>query len=281
MFAVVPPPEVTFVMIEKRSDWVMTGIDSFTQAPVDVERGTAPWTFLVQVEGTNLASLTPAPTFSPAEGTGPTPALTFDAGRERWRYRADFSSQELLDSAYANGNYSVTLPGTTVHLDLSDDLYPPVPPMEASAGQWENGVLMVDATQPLTLSTGMFYDISTLGVFGHVGLEVFGPGVNFSQDLASPNDYVGPIGDATALDHTFQPGDLISGATYYVSMEFNTVANVSTELEGALVAAVYSSRLNFEIQTMAAVPEPASWAGLVGVIALGAARVMRRRLQRA
>lgn len=278
LFATPVESQVEFVLVEKRSEWTASGNGVVVAAPDDPEHFSAPFGFRVQVEGTNLSGLSPAPTFTIPGGSGLTPPLAYDAEGENWVYRPAFGSQSLLDGAYANGGYGVTVQDTTLHLDLDGDAYPAPPVPVISGGTWSNGVLYIDAAQPLTISTGAFVGFGTTGVLNHINLSIFGPNATVDIESFSPNPYVSGDVSTDSLSHAFDGGDLVSGASYKVQIEFNTIVDLSDELEGAIGVALYTSRLTFDMQTLAAVPEPATYAAWLGVATLGLAAV--RRLKR-
>lgn len=279
LWASLPSPEIQFVLLEKRSEWVVAGNGVLTPAPDDPGSFSAPFGFRVQVEGNNLNGISPAPTFTTAGGVGLTPAMIYNAQDGSWNYRPAYGSQALLDGAYFNGDYTVTVGGTTLDLTLSGDAYPAPPMPVIEGGQWCNGILYVDSSQPLTLSTGCFEGFGVTGVLSHISMDIFGMNTSVSMESFSPNSYVEGNLSTGSLSYAFGAGDLVSGQTYKVAMEFNTIVDVSTQLEGALGAALYTSYLTFEIQTLAPIPEPGSYAAALGLATFGLVIACRRRLK--
>lgn len=167
---------------------------------------------------------------------------------------------------YVNGNYSLTAFGQTVSPILLDgDSFPAAPVATLSAGEISGGVLVWDVSQALTLT------ISGTGI-DHMGLFVFGSGYN--QGLENFG--------VTTIQLTINASSLIAGQSYTVEMGFDDIVGGTSptlfaagtdEMTGAEYAAVYGMQTKFTIQ---AIPEPSTYAILVGgaglVFAVGARR---------
>ena len=283
-------PTVDIVLIEKRQSHIQSGSATTVPAPADPVHQSYPYQFRVAVEGTDLGSL-PAASFTiPASGTGGHPALSYSADKQSWEYRAGFGTQGALDTAYPNspsleaGDYSVTLSSATTSLSLAGDLYPSTPVVTAIGGNWSAGILYVDASQPLTLQTSSFAGFNDDGVFAHISLGLYpqaGNGFEFESFSESLSTFVPDAPHDDSVSHTFAGGDLIAGTTYYVEVEFSRIVDIASlgeEFPDTMAVAMYTTRTLLTIQTLAAIPEPGTYALIAGLGVLGAGLVMKRRI---
>jgi hypothetical protein len=273
-----------FMAVDARYNNVQTGWSSTT--PQTYSAGTAgPYSFEVSVESNagNLSGNT-APTFTLPGGATYAGSTTLAPNGTDWRRSAYYSSSPFTTD-FPNGTYTITQPGAspgTVTLNLAGDFFPITPSVTITGGSgtWVGSVLQVTAGTTLTLTTNSFGWDGTgaetngalanhIGLFlSHNGTEVAnveqfsnGAAPYFSSGTGNPNF-------ATISNYTFTSGG------YFVEVEFNAISSIDQSYVGATGVALYTSRTSFNIQV---VPEPSTYAEILGVVALTGAMLHRRR----
>ncbi|MDF3057832.1 MAG: motif protein [Rariglobus sp.] len=261
--------DVDLVVMEKFSDHRQT--DASTTVP-----HSSPYGFAVIVEGSNLAPLGfTAPTFISAAGSGTAGGtLIYDEDEGQWSEEISFSSQTDLNTAFADGTYTVSVGGTTVELVQSGDLYPNTPMVATfSQGFWSGGVYYFDPTQDLTITTNAFtaYDSYIDGMINIFVNANAGPG--YDQDAQAFHDQAG---GANTLSLTIDAFELVGGQTLELELGFSSIVDDDADLllPGALIVSVYST---FTFVQLQAIPEPSTYAMLVGGAGLAVAVWVRRR----
>ena len=302
--------KIEFISVEKLADHVQTDTGTVTlktfiaplamgQPPVSV-----PYQFRVHVEGTDLGALA-TPTFAAPAGSsylnGTDPILgqmVYNASGDEWGRTFYYGSKYSatggppggagpggIDGLFNNGAYTLTVDSTAVNLNLgaaaNADIYPNVPVATLSAGTWAGGgvnTLYLNTDQALTISTSTFTDFYTNGYLSHIGLFICNNGSDFVE-LESFSDNTLFPGELTtdSLSTTLNAFSLTGGQSYLVEIEFNVVVDTSDELSGVLGVALFTSRTQFYIQAVSAVPEPATYAAILGAVALVGVMVTRRR----
>ena len=264
-FATLPlsAQSVDFLLVSKQVRFTQT--DASTTA-LDANA----WSFRAHVEGGEGSDLSgiSAPTISLPGGSGST-TFAYDPGDDGWVVEDAYASQALLDAAYANGNYSLTVHGQTVGpISLAGDSYPVAPLAAVSGGGdlgFSAGVLLWNPSAPLTRT------LSGTGV-DHMGIYV--DGFNY-------NDGVEGFG-LPSLSFTVPAFSLVSGSTYFVELSFDDIVGGTEpfafsgtgDMSEAQYAGVYTSMTKFTIQV---IPEPSSFATLAGALGLASAALSRRR----
>lgn len=265
-FAPAMAQTIDLVVVEKFSDFRQTDAATTEAAP-------SPFGFGVFVEGSGLSGIA-APTFTSAAGsvtTGGT--LVFESEDDQWDFEQFFADEGSLNTAFADGNYTVNVAGTSVELAQSGSLYPNTPTVTFSQGFWSGGTFFFDPTLDLVITSNVFSDYGS-NVDGLIEIYAStnsGPGYN--QDVLQFQSDV-PLQDFLTL--TVDAFDILSGQTLEVEVGFVAIVDTTTDgaLPGALLAAVYSTFTTLNLQ---AIPEPSTSGVLVGVavMVIGAAR--RRR----
>lgn len=303
-----------FISVDKTNDYIQTGPGTTNPRPFDPPNQSFPFTFRIDVEGSGLGAL-PAPTFTtPAAGsyddtTDPNKnTMLYDSGDGEWGRTLPFGLKYTatggapggsgawgagtggtgtggMDGWFNNGSYTITVDGVTVNLQLGGagnvDAYPNTPIATLSAGTWSGGglpQLNVNPNEALTINTGTFSNFGTAGYVSGIGLYIGNNGNDIVDMLSLSTNVLGEPGvfSTDSLAHTFNAGSLVAGTTYYVEIEyFNTteVKNVA-ELDGALAIATFTARTQFAIH---AVPEPATYAAILGALVLVCVVAVRRR----
>jgi len=306
-FALSARAQVDFIIVEKMNDNIQTNTGTVTLRPfIPNDPNTlpplsSPYRLQFHVEGeTNLSTLTPM-SFTVPSGSSfiANPSadynLYYNSESNNWGRTFQFQNKYSptggppsgtgpggLDGVFNNGAFSINVGGTTVNVNLGGvanaDVYPSTPVASVSAGTWAvtNPILYLDVNEALTITTSTFANYTTNGYLNHIGLYIFMKDGDELAELESFSDNTNFPGKSTDdfLSYTINSGTLISGKTYVVEMEFNTATSQSSEYSGAFGAALFTSRTHFAIQ---AVPEPSTYAAIIGLVSLAGAAAMRRR----
>lgn len=251
---------VDFIVVAKQHSYNQVDNTSVVDA-------TNPWQFHANVEGTGLSGSTPSITLA-AGSVGGSTTYTYDSGDDAWNIDAAFATSGALNTAYANGNYSITMLSQTVTpISLTGDTYPIAPIASLSGGTISAGVLNWNPNTALTIT------ISGTGI-DHMGVFVFGTGYNGGDEGFG----------VTTKSFTVPAFSMTVGQTYTVELSFDDVVgstapfNVSGTggMSAAQYAGVYTAQTKFTIN---AIPEPATYAAIFGALALAGSIVHRRRRQ--
>ena len=257
--------------------------DATTVNPTGVPAlGWNSYAFYVHQFGTNLNLLSP-PTIS-----GPTSAfvnsspyynggvLGFNPLSQDWAIGSGpfpnnwgDSTLSALNANFANGIYSLSVGGNNFTLNVNGDLYPNTPVLNVTGGTWSGGRYLIDASQPLTITSNVF------GGFGGTsyGSSIFGGvlGVSTIQSLS-----ITP-GTSNYLQFTLPAFSLQAGNTYTGMGSFRANADLNF-VGGSVNIADYESLTAF---TIVAVPEPETYAMLLAGLGLLGFVAHRRKQQSA
>ena len=167
--------------------------------------------------------------FTPPGGGAPTP-LTF--GASFWAYSKGFQTRPAFESAYPNGIYIVTFGGRDATVVLDGDLYPHTLFAKFTNGSWSNGVINVDPSQPLDITTEV--------------TENFLPGsTNLIITLAGTPSVMQASNNATTSQATLRvpAGTFVPGKIYSITLTGSRrVAFNTTAIPGSAIGAHYYSR---------------------------------------
>lgn len=265
---------VSYVVVSKSHSYNQTSWGTPTEAT------SAPWEFGAFVVGNGLTASNPITSVTFTGGTAVDQPLAFDV--KEWEVVYSYSgttAQTDLNTAFGDGNYTMTLNGTytTPARSLTSTLYPNFPQFTLVSGTagWAGNILVVDPTTELRFSTGTFNTNFSDGST-RIGWDVSGEGYFDSSDM----------GDFTsdAVTITIPAGSLIAGKNYDLYAEFGRIIDqgvltgtLITGLEGANFATILHTSTNIQLY---AVPEPASYAAALGALVLVGAITRRRRLGR-
>ncbi len=299
---------VTSVTVSKSERYVQT---SSTVGPTDLDTSNANGAadFQVAVQGTGLTSgnLT-APVVTLATGStyataNPTVhnngTLTFNSDGY-WGYgfnanpadtgqgvTAATASQASpnITTYFANANYTVVVNSTTLNLSLAPfntATNPAIPTMTFSQGTWANGVLNIDPTLPLTITTSSYgqYLDRTHSLGGHLELGMLDANNNFVFDVESYSG-IGPTGvtletTGGSIGYTIPANTLTAGSSYLGMGFFDRIVSQDTSLSGSFSTASFDRSTAF---TVTAIPEPSTCAAAAGLGAFALAAWRRRRVR--
>lgn len=250
---------------------------------------TNPFQFQVNVTGSGLTSGNPTGSFIPPGGSSTN--LSFDSNNGSLRYKTSYSDQASMDTAFANGTYSVTVDSTTGSMDLTGDKYPTAPQVSLTGALnsiTSNGTLAVNVNDSsITLATSTYSDFQTYinnstlpsGVVGfYFEFAINGQGLSFEDKSISFS------GTQFANDsYNLNPASLTVGQTYDVNVTFAAIVGQDTSSYSGLTGsptgvAIYSTQTSFQIQ---AVPEPRLYALFAGMLALAVVACGRWRREAA
>lgn len=242
---------------------------------------TNPWQFGAYVAGTSMTAsnpITSASFTSAAGGTVGSGSLTFDTGD--WGAEYNYSSSGALNTAFADGNYTMTFNSgayTTPTRALSSTLYPNVPQftLTSGSGTWVGNQLYVDPSVQLIFTTNTFTTNFSAGST-RVGWDISGNSYNAGSGMG---DFSG-----NSATITIPAGSLIAGSTYDLYAEFGRILDQGTitstgitGLDNANVVTILHAGTNIQLY---AVPEPASYAAILGALAFIGVITNRQRLNR-
>ncbi|MDI1320305.1 MAG: PEP-CTERM sorting domain-containing protein [bacterium] len=219
------------------------------------------------------SSLSGTYTFTPPAGGTVTTPQTLTGNSSSVNFDAGYADVTTLNNAYANGIYSMALPNSLTPTSwsftqpLMGNAYPNAPLV---TGTWSGGLLQVDPTQNYTLTFAPFGGFLVNGTHGDsISLSIEDSG--FSQVHSD-------FSNVSVNTFLITAGTLTAGQTYNVSLRFNNNYIDYGAIGSANGSVSYTTENSFQIQ---AIPEPSTYAAILGVVALGGVMIRRRRLLRA
>ncbi len=249
--------QVQRIIVSKGIEHTQTSATGVAITPVTNPCHGCPYSFGANVEGTNLASLTP-PVVSGPVNAAAIPSfwhggqLLYNTSDGSWRLgypnADDWSSATAAErnSLFGNGTYTFTVNGATVALNLTGDAYPNTPYVTLTGGSWAGGKYEIDPGRPLTITTNAF------AAYGShpedaIALAVEGVGETLQFHSASPNSNTVTI---TVPANTFVAGREYAGwAAFIAAVDVRPHAS----FPGSLNAAIYTSSTGFRIKAVAPV----------------------------
>ena len=275
---------IEFVVLDRQANFIQTSAGSAAQD------ATSPYEFLIAVNGQNLGSPF---TFSFKK---PFDTVTTYAGEERtagteWEAPIStirsFSSMTTLNMSFPAGDYTLITSG---HADATlgisnligttNDGFGNTPfvigTQDGSPVSWSGNMMLVDPTKQLTLTTTTFTTNNSLAD-NRIGLWL--GGYQFDNEVTNetaPNTFTF---SSDWIELQISPNMLHAGYTYDGALEFNVIDGSLVDLSGiyggtASGVAVYTAYTSFSIQ---AIPEPSTYAAILGALALAGVAVHRRR----
>jgi hypothetical protein len=262
-----------FFLVEKQQRFDQTG-NATTAADAS-----APFRFQVQIgsSGNNTESPTNPPPpneFTFAGNPSPISLSPPSDSNSQWQYRGDFNVQADMDAAFPNGNFTLNIGGNTGNVALNGDLYTNIPQAGFSVGgNWSGNIYSIFGGQDLVINTNSIAGF-TSGNF-RVGIDA-SPAGGFSgnQSDIQFDSFDGGLVDSSG-NITIPASLLQAGQSWDVSLDFNAFASLSNStFPGNTSVGLYTVQTRF---TVAAVPEPAETALLIGLSAIGLAAWRRRK----
>lgn len=281
--------QVDFYIVDKQTSYVQTSAAAPSLA-------TNPYSFTFEISGkqpgsgisgiVNHSFTTPA-----GSGVGGYTLVSgdYDSGEDRWKYSQSFATKSgagSLDEAFLNGTYVLNVGDATnipfvLDATPSGDLYPITPQVTGmnNGATWSGGQLLIKDTGTTTLNlsdfTSLYSSTASGQVGGHIGAFLY---LTSSGSFTSINQEALTF-DSDPAFNTFLISGLTAGSTYQLELEFNSIMTAdTTSISGATGVAIFTTRLQVNVL---AVPEPATYAEIFGVLALAGAMIHRRRRQTA
>jgi len=206
--------------------------------------------------------------------------MVFTTDDNSWNYHSTgYASQSAVETAFANGNYSVAGAGPgsgspSGPLNLTSGSYPNTPQLllvNGAAAQWLGGSLLLNPGQANTLEWSAFANyINPIGA--NISFNIYGN----SGSVANQNAFTGPFGSGDSAFNTFtlNPGDLTLGDSYVVSISYVQFTDLTTA-SGGIDVAGNETEINFTVST---VPETNNfWLAGLALIAIGIRFFVRRK----
>lgn len=246
-----------------------------------IPNASSPYRFQVQIgKNGNVTedSNTPPPPNNFTFAGNPSPislvAPTGVNGDDQWQYKADFNLKTDMDAAFPNGNFTLTIGGNTGNVGLNGDLYTNAPQASFSvAGNWSGNVYSIYQGQDLVINTNSIAGF-TSGNF-RVGIDAT-PGQGFSgnQSDIQFDSFNNGLTDSSG-NITIPSSLLQTGQSWDVELEFNAFSTLDqSTFPGNTAVGIYTMRTQFQV---AAIPEPAEAAVMLGLSAIGLAAWRRRK----
>jgi hypothetical protein len=190
--------------------------------------------------------------------------LTGDSGVREYEVASFYADTAGLNAAYNNGDYTFTdgLAFTST-LSLTGDAFPNTFSITGlTNGTWSGGNLLFDPSQSLTV----FFDAFSGMVNGTD--KIF---LNVDTGYETETSTSGTTSFLIAADEI----SLAAGQTTSAELVFVKVVDFdNTTISGATGMAVYATIVSFNLQ---AIPEPSTYAAVLGTMALAGVMIRRRR----
>ena len=226
--------------------------------------GSPPYGFVAEVYGTGLTGTYTV--VSPGGSVSNPQTLDIAGDLAEYDDALSYANTTALNAAYNAGTYTLNINTSggllSPTLDLTGDAFPNTFSITSLInGTWSGGKLLFDPTQDLTINFDAFsgFDSSS-----RIKLEI------------ESGDYVNTsTSSVTSLVVPANTINLVSGATSHAEILFSQAVDTDNiTIAGASGVAFYGTIVGFTVQ---AVPEPSTYAAIVGLLALGGGVWFRRR----
>lgn len=268
---------IDFVVVSRQANYVQTGVSTVTAA------SSMPFVFRAEVEGdnstTSSAPITAATYTAPG---GSATALAFDAQSKSWRFEDSAqTSMANLNGVYGTGGYDFALTGTpsgiqTVNVSSFASTTLQIPMLTLSGGTWVGSTYQINTSATLTIAFNAVYTgtVASTDSF-HYNAEIFGN--SYSNNVDGFINYDATTSAAAPNVSTppnFQVSSLAAG-TYTFSAGFEEVQNPASIYSNTVFSA---SLLEYRTSiTVSVIPEPSTYAAILGALALAGVAIHRRR----
>lgn len=208
--AVTSAATVHQLYVAKVHEYQQSDANTMAEAPL-------PWQFHASIRGSGFTATDPAGPNSVTPATNSTAGVvalpldgpgdrTYESGHDT---SPGFGTQAALNAAFADGSYNLQALGRSVAISVMGGSYPDATPATVSAGTWANGLMTIDAGQPLLIT-------STYGTTnyeaGRSHLEVSVEGTPFDASN-------GQALSASQVSLNVPAGSLAPGQTYQVLVD--------------------------------------------------------------
>jgi hypothetical protein len=262
---------VQTVALSKSVDYLQTSpvAVAVNPAPPDAGYG-GPYGFAAYVTGQDLPQPSISGPISPS-GQGDGFVQTLDGWH--WGFGNDwgFTSAGLRDAAFGDGAYTFTVNGASVTLGLTGNAFPDAPLITLTGGSWSGGKYVLDASQPLTISTSAFTGYGT-----HADDEILIAASSDGEnpDIVERHQLHSDVPGSNVLSLTLPAFTFASGRDYLLGGGFASIVDLrpSASFPGSLNSASYEV---FTALQVSAVPEPETCALLLAGIFVLVAYVRR------
>lgn len=225
-----------------------------------------PYGFFAEVFGTGLSG---SYTVSTPGGSVSSPqTLTIDGDLAEYDDAIAYADMTALNAAYNNGSYTLSINTSSglksPTLDLTGDSFPNTFSITSMTnGSWAGGNLLFNPSQDLTINFDAFTGFDTSS---RIKIEVEDGGGYSDTSASAITSFVIPSGSI----------NLVTGQTSTAEILFSqAVDGDSTTISGVPGIAFYGTIVSFTLQ---AVPEPSTYAVILGALALAVVVLRRRRL---
>ncbi len=222
----------------------------------------APYGFFAEVFGTGLSGtytvVSPGGTVSNPQN------LTIAGDLAEYDDAFAYADMTALNTAYNSGTYTMNINTAggllSPTLDLIGDAFPNA--FSITNGMWVGGNLLFDPNQDLTITFDAFSGFTT---GSRIMIEVEDGGGYTDDSSTAITSFLIPAGSI----------NLVTGQTSYAEILFSQgVDTDNSTIAGASGVAFYGTIVGFTLQ---AVPEPSTYAVIMGALAMGAVIWSRRR----
>jgi hypothetical protein len=288
------PPTLTSIFLSRGQEWVQT--DATTSAP----KSPNSLFWGVEVTGTNLTApvitlpgATNNGTLNPTQHNGG--VLGFNAGDGAWEYGSlNFNNISFPNTGgasdrnarFPDGTYTIAISGLST-VSLTYNLISSTVMLFSltnTGGSWSGGTYYFNPSQPLTISSAgtafSNFNTTTGGqVNGAIKFGIFDGGGNPISGTTSTRFYLDDTNPATNpnyINYTLPANTLTAGSTYKVLGNYIAIADQNSA-NGATNMAFFNGLNSI---TLTAIPEPSTYAAIVGIIGLAAGFWRRRSIRR-
>lgn len=290
--------QVQFVLVEKQVQFTQN-----SEATPSLASGT-PYSFHFGVVGgaTSISGLSSVQITTTATGSGVgsvvlSSGTNYNASDNEWKsdtaVYSTLTGVGSLDAAYANGVYALNVNATSFNITLGGgagpytDGYPAAAPMVSglSASDFNgSGQLKIDLS--LSSYTFTLNGLPGYSSGGHVGMFIEGvneasfvSGTNPSGNVQAESMYFFPFKtDAEVTFLTFNPSasTMVAGNSYTLELEYNLAPNAGANALGVneFDLGLFTYRTTV---SLIAIPEPSTYAAILGALALAGVMFVRRR----
>lgn len=264
---------IDFLFITKQVNYTQTS------ASTPSSPDSSAYQFYASIDGTGLNGSNPTPPNTVTTPGGTVSSVTLALSGSTWQTSdySGYADPAALNAAFADGTYvfSINNGANTVNLSLASDLYPNAPGATISTNTglgfaWVGSALQVNPTlfSTLTVTTNAFTTNFDSGGLNHIGIS----GNNFSGSVSGES--FSDVDGVFALN--ISSASFLAGNTYSIDIEFNNLITYLTDtpLAGITSTSGFTAQTSFSVQ---AVPEPSTYAAILGALALTGSMIYRRR----